>query len=85
MSYMPKKRAFNLTLTKMKYWHRHAKHYPPKHGCVFCEGDMEKVAEFLTSKGLKVIDQGHAWVTIEAVKNYRPVAGGRTDETDFLF
>lgn len=79
-----KERTFNLTVTKMEYWHRHAAHNNQP-GCVFCEGDMKNVAEYLGKQGLQVVDVGHAWVTIRAEKNYRRINGGMTDETDFLF
>lgn len=86
MTYNPKKKTFNLTMTKMLHWHRHANHYPSKAGCVFCSRDMDKVTEYITSQGLKVAGHGSMWVEIAATSNLRPgPAGPTTDEVDLLF
>lgn len=86
MTYKPTKKTFNLTMTKMLHWHRHANHYPPKGVCVFCSRDMDKVAEYLTSQGLKVAGHGSMWVEIAAPSMVRPGPGGpTTDEVDRLF
>lgn len=80
-----KQKIFNLTYTKMEYWHRKAGHKGQKPDCVFCQGDMEKIAEVLKGYGLEIIDVGHAWVKIRAEKNYKPFHGGMTDESSLLY
>jgi hypothetical protein len=80
-----KHKTFNLTYTKMKYWHEKAGHHGKKVGCPFCEGDMYKIAEVLKDNGLEILDVGHAWVKIRAEKNYKPFHGGMTDESNLLY
>jgi hypothetical protein len=81
---MPKQQAFNLTTTKMEYWHRHAKHMNDQN-CIICRGNMYEIAEYLKTLGLEVLDVGHAWIKIKAEKNYSPFNGGTTDESNLLF
>jgi hypothetical protein len=84
--YKPTKKTFNLTQTKMGWWHRHAQHEPIKRDCPFCLRDMDKVVEFLDRHGLKVAGKGTNWIEITATTNLRQgPAGPTTDEVDLLF
>ena len=59
MSYSYKNKTFNLILTKLMHWHRDAEHTHLE-GCIYCDGDMEKIAQVLKENGLVVLDVGHA-------------------------
>lgn len=84
VTYLRKEKAFNLTETKMRYWHRHAMHIN-KPDCLFCRGDMYEIAQYLQENGLEVLEVGDAWIKIRAEKNYRVWHGGVTDEVDLLY
>ncbi|UGB30687.1 hypothetical protein [Metabacillus sp. B2-18] len=75
--------TFNLTATKLAYWHRNVIHTDKN--CFVCEEDFEGIAEYLTNAGLEVLEQGSNFLRIAAVTGYRDEFGGRTDETDFLY
>lgn len=84
MSYNKKNKTFNLTVTKMRYWHRHTNHQNEK-DCIYCQEDMIVVAKYLEGLGFEILGSGENWLKIKAEKNYRDVAGGRTDETNYLY
>jgi hypothetical protein len=85
MTYSKKGNSFNMTITKMKKWH-HSLHKSIEANCIFCSGNMVKVANFLEENhGLEILDIGHAWVKIKAEKNYRVDHGGMTDESALLY
>lgn len=75
-----KNSVFNLTLTKLQYWHRHSGHLPFRDGCPFCSEDMFVVASYLSSHGFKVIKSGRLFVTIASgvcVNNWKSVESDR--------
>ncbi|SDM42192.1 hypothetical protein [Bacillus sp. OK048] len=75
--------TFNLTATKLSYWHRNVLHTDKK--CFVCEEDFKEIARYLTNAGLEVLEQGSNFLRIGAVTGYRDEFGGRTDETDYLY
>jgi hypothetical protein len=75
--------TFNLTVTKLSYWHRNVIDTDKK--CFICEEDFKEIAEYLTNAGLEVLKQGSNYLRIAAVTGYRDEFGGRTDETDYLY
>lgn len=75
--------TFNLTATKLDYWHRNVIH--TDNNCFVCKGDFKDIARYLISAGLEVLEQGSNFLRIAAVTGYRDEFGGRTDETDYLY
>lgn len=75
--------TFNLTATKLAYWHRNVIHTDKN--CFVCEEDFKGIAQYLTNAGLEVLEQGSNFLRIAAVTGYRNEFGGRTDETDYLY
>lgn len=75
--------TFNLTATKLAYWHRNVIHTERK--CFVCEEDFEGIAKYLTDAGLEVLEQGSNFLRVAAITGYRDEFGGRTDETDYLY
>jgi predicted RNA-binding Zn-ribbon protein involved in translation (DUF1610 family) len=85
MTYSLKSKTFNMTSTKLRKWH-HSNHKQSDPNCIFCRGNMEEIAIFLSEiHSLDIIDVGHAWVKIRAEKNYRSEHGGMTDESRLLY
>ncbi|MCU5076868.1 hypothetical protein [Bacillus paranthracis] len=84
MSYGKKSQTFNMTYTKIKFWHkkRHKENVP---GCIYCEGNVPKIVEEAKKRGLVVVGSGENWFKIEAKKNYTPEHGGMTDESKELY
>jgi hypothetical protein len=53
--------------------------------CIFCKGNTYEIAELLKTYKIDIFDVAPTRIIFKAEKNYSPVRGGTTDESNLVF
>lgn len=90
--FLPKLKAYDLTVSRVKYWHARHPHFTEKPlGCVFCDflngrGAIWFVADWLVAEGFGLVKVGRSFIRIEAKsKSFRKLDVTTTEEVDRLY
>jgi hypothetical protein len=81
--YSPRNKTFTLPVKQIVNMHSvFHKHY--KETCIFCSGNSYDIAEHLKTYGIDIFDVAPTRIIFKAEKNYPPINGGTTDETNLV-